>query len=104
MGPVTDPQVMDWRDVLARLQAAHPTPVERSLVARLQSGQALILVQPILRSSAWNAPWTRLVRRRSIQWERVLQRDPRLRRVEVLPRFGLSFPPRGVRAVIYRVR
>jgi hypothetical protein len=104
MGPVADPGVMDWRNVLQRLQDARPTPVERGLVASLHSGQALILVQPILRSSSWNAPWTRLVKRRAIQWERVLQRDQRLRRVEVLPRFGLATPPRGVRAVIYRVR
>jgi len=103
MGLVADPTVMDWRDALERLRAAHPTPVKNDLVEQLEPGQALILVQPILRAYyQWTAPWTSLVKRRAIQWERVLQRDPRLRRVEALPRFGLSQPPRGVRVVLYR--
>jgi mannosyltransferase len=105
MGFVSDPQVMDWRDALERLQAARPTPVADKLIASLKPGQALILFQPILRAYyQWRAPWTKLVKRRAIQWERVLQRDPRLRRVEALPRFGLTQPPRGVRVVLYRRR
>jgi mannosyltransferase len=103
MGFVSDPTVMDWRDALDRLQASRPTPVADELVSSLRPGQALILVQPILRAYyAWRAPWTKTVKRRAIQWERVLQRDQRLRRVEVLPRFGLTSPPRGVRIVLYR--
>jgi hypothetical protein len=103
MGMVADPTVMDWRDALDRLKAARPSVVENKLVEQLRPGQALILVQPILRAYyQWRAPWTAQVRRRAIQWERVLQRDPRLRRVEALPRFGLSQPPRGVRVVLYR--
>jgi mannosyltransferase len=103
MGMVSDPTVMDWRDALDRLKAARPSVVENRLVGQLKPGQALILVQPILRAYyQWRAPWTAQVKKRAIQWERVLQRDPRLRRVEALPRFGLSQPPRGVRVVLYR--
>jgi hypothetical protein len=103
MGPVPDPSVMDWRDALDRLKDARPSVVENRLVESLEPGQALILVQPILRAYyAWRAPWTAQVKRRAIQWERVLQRDPRLRRVDAFPRFGLSQPPRGVRVVLYR--
>jgi hypothetical protein len=103
MGMVADPTVMDWRDALDRLKAARPSVVENQLVGQLEPGQALILVQPILRAYyQWRAPWTAQVKKRAIQWERVLQRDPRLRRVEALPRFGLSQPPRGVRVVLYR--
>ncbi len=105
MGPVADPTVMDWRDALDRLKASRPSKVENALVERLEPGQALILVQPILRAYyAWRAPWTAEVKRRALQWERVLQRDPRLRRVDAYPRFGLSQPPRGVRVVLYRRR
>jgi len=105
MGMVADPTVMDWRDALDRLKAARPSRVETKLVDELQPGQALILVQPILRAYyAWRAPWTAQVKKRAIQWERVLQRDPRLRRVDAFPRFGLSQPPRGVRVVLYRRR
>ena len=105
MGVVSDPTVMDWRDALDRLKASRPSKVENQLVEQLRPGQALILVQPILRAYyAWRAPWTAQVKRRAIQWERVLQRDPRLRRVDAFPRFGLSQPPRGVRIVLYRRR
>ena len=104
LGEVREPRVFDWRRALERLQRTRPTPTARALVGSLQSGQAVVLFQPLLRSYTWEAPWTSLVRRRVVQWERALDRHPRLRRVEALPRFGLRFPPRGVRAVIYRVR
>jgi hypothetical protein len=104
LGAVREPRVFDWRGALERLERTRPTPTARRLVGSLRSGQALVLVQPLLRSYTWEAPWTSLVRRRVVQWERALDRHPRLRRVEALPRFGLQFPPRGVRAVIYRVR
>lgn len=104
LGAQDDPRYLDWTDVTDRLLLTPPTPTARELVDRMQPGQAVILVQPILRSYRWNAPWTRLVKRRSIEWERALNADPRLRRVESFPRFGLRPPPRGVRAVLYRVR
>jgi mannosyltransferase len=103
MGMVSDPTVMDWRDALDRLKASRPSQVENKLVEQLEPGQALILVQPILRAYyAWRAPWTAQVKKRAIQWESVLRRDPRLRRVDAFPRFGLSQPPRGVRVILYR--
>jgi hypothetical protein len=104
LGPQDDPRYLDWTDATDRLLLTPPTPTARELVDRMQPGQAVILVQPILRSYRWNAPWTRLVKRRSREWERALNADPRLRRVESFPRFGLRPPPRGVRAVLYRVR
>jgi hypothetical protein len=104
LGEERDPRVFDWRDALARLQAARPRRTARALVDSLRPGQAVVLVQPLLRSYTWRAPWTSLVRRRVVQWERALDAEPRLRRVEALPEFGLRFPPRGVRSVIYRVR
>jgi mannosyltransferase len=104
MGPVADPRVMDWRDALERLKAAKPRGTSRAVLASLRPGQAVVLVQPILRPDRWRAPWTALVRERVVQWERLLDADPRLRRLETFPRFGLKAPPRGVRAVLYRVR
>lgn len=104
LGAQDDPRYLDWTDATDRLLLTPPTPTARELVDRMQPGQAVILVLPILRSYRWNAPWTRLVKRRSIEWERALNADARLRRVESFPRFGLRPPPRGVRAVLYRVR
>jgi len=104
LGPVADPRVFDWRDALERLEAARPTPTSDPLIESLETGQALILVQPIIRTTSWRAPWTALVRRRVAQWEEVLNTDPRLRRSEALPEFGFKPLPRGIRTVIYRKR
>jgi hypothetical protein len=102
MGPVEDPLVFDWRDAVDRLRAAKPTPTSDRLVRTLRPGQELVLVQPIIRTARWGAPWTSLVRRRAAQWEYRLDRDPRLRREAVVPVFGFDPLPRGVRAVVYR--
>ena len=101
MGPVRDPRIMDWRNALERLQKNRPKATSDALVATLAPGQHLLLVQPIIRGSRWGAPWTELVRRRAAQWERRLDRDPRLVRVLTAPHFNGRRPPRGVRAVLY---
>ena len=102
MGPVTDPQVFDWRDALARLRAAKPKPTSDALIEPLRPGQQLLLMQPIIRTAAWGAPWTKLVRRRAAQWERV----PRSRSSACCARWRAPMLagrplPRGVRAVLY---
>ena len=102
LGPVSDPRVMDWRDALDRLRAAKPGPTASAAVDTLEEGQELVLVQPILRTAQWGAPWTSLVRKRSVQWERRLDADPRVRREAVVPVFGYDRLPRGVRAIVYR--
>jgi len=104
LGPFPDTGVMDWRDALVRLQAAQPIAVATSLVDTMRPGQAVLLVQPIIRSARWGAPWTSLVRRRAAEWERVLDGEPRLVREAVKPRFNQRRLPRGVRTVRYRVR
>jgi hypothetical protein len=100
MGPVADPTVMDWRDVRDRLQAAKPTPTEDALVRTLKPGQRLLLVAPIIRGGSWSASWTSLVRRRSAQWQRVLDHDKRLSRTLAAPHLN-GRRPKGVRLVLY---
>jgi hypothetical protein len=104
LGPVEDPRVFDWTDALDRLQAAKPKPTIDRLLRRMLPRQEVVLVQPILRTGRWKAPWTSLVRRRVVQWERRLDSDPRVRREAQVPVFGYDRLPRGVRAVVYRVR
>jgi mannosyltransferase len=101
LGPVKDPLIFDWTDALDRLEARGPVRVVRGLLPTLRPGQKLVLVQPIIRTGRWGAPWTRLVRRRAQQWERTLDHLPQLRRIEVVPRFGNRRLPRGVRTVLY---
>lgn len=107
LGPVPDPLVMDWRDALARLEAAKPRETAEELVDRLPVGGRLLLVQPIIRAPqlaetarGWEAPWTSLVRRRSLEWGTLLARDRRLVRVAVTLLTEETF--KDVRGTIYR--
>jgi mannosyltransferase len=101
MGFVPDPEIFDWRDATDRLKAAHPKAVANQIISTMHSGQHLVLVEPILRTARWNAPWTSLVKRRSIQWEKALDDDKRLSRTLDVPEFKHRRPPRGVRIVLY---
>jgi len=102
LGPVEDPRVFDWRDAEARLKETYAKPTIDRLVRTLRPGQELVLIQPLLRSGRWGAPWTKLVRRRSLQWEHQLNNHPAMRREAAFPVFGYDRLPRGIRAVVYR--
>jgi mannosyltransferase len=82
LGPVPDPRVFDWRDVVDRLKAAQPRPTLAALLATVPRGREFVVVTPVFRDyRAWDATWTRLVWRRSIAWTGLLGRDPRFRLV-----------------------
>jgi mannosyltransferase len=104
LGPVDDPRVLDWSDITERLEAKRPKATINGLLATMRPGQEIVLAQPILRTGRWRAPWTSLVRRRVIQWERFLDKDPRVRREAVVPVFGYDRLPRGIRCVVYRIK
>jgi hypothetical protein len=101
MGPVKDPTIFDWRNALDRLRAAKPTPTADRLIRMLQPGQKILLIEPIIRTARWGAPWTSEVRKRAAQWERVLDRDKRLSRTLATPVLEGKPLPKGVRAVLY---
>jgi hypothetical protein len=101
LGRVTDPGVMDWRDGLTRLRAARVDNTLQPLLDTVPVGGHVLIVRPIIRSDAsWRAPWTKLVRRRSAQWDRALAADERFGRIDVEPnRYGDV--SEGVRAKLY---
>ncbi len=88
LGWFPDPQVMDWRDAVKRLRA---TRAKRNLVPILDGmrvGQQLDLIRPITsRHNEWVAPWTSLVKRRSLQWIHVVERDKRFKLVKISNNF-----------------
>ena len=102
LGTVDDPGVMDWRDALARLRGAGVQETLGPLLDRVPRGGRVLLVRPIVEGDArsWQAPWTRLVRRRSSKWFRALNRDPRFERVDVTP-LRAAESGRGVRGILY---
>jgi len=101
LGPVTDPQVFDWRDALERLRVADPRPTADSLVRSVRIGARLVLLLPETRSGRWTAPWTRLVKARSAAWERLLRDDQRLRLTDEIPPRSAAPRPRGIRALVF---
>jgi mannosyltransferase len=89
LGPVADPGVMDWRDALARLQAARFSRVLGPAIRRLPPDGRLLVVQP--RFSHPDSPWTRDIRAIARRWGRALRRSPLLRRTRVVqPAHGSS--------------
>ena len=79
LGPVGDPEVMDWRDALSRLRATQPELTLAPLLDSLPPGTRVLLVAPETGQGHWTAPWTRLVALRSDEWTLALGADPRFR-------------------------
>jgi hypothetical protein len=50
------------------------------ILDKMRVGQQLYLIRPITsRENEWQAPWTSLVKRRSLQWIHVMDRDHRFK-------------------------
>jgi mannosyltransferase len=76
IGPVRDPTYMNWVNALPRLRRARPAAVLDPLIGNLRLGQQVLFVRPLTEGAQnWEAPWTRLVRRRSAQWGAILTAD-----------------------------
>jgi hypothetical protein len=76
IGRVSDPSYMNWVHAQSRLQNASPAATLRPLVSSLKPGQQLLYVRPLTEGvENWQAPWTRLVRRRAAEWGALLQAD-----------------------------
>ncbi len=76
IGPVSDPSYMNWVDALGRLQRAAPAATLSPMVASLRPGQQLLYLRPLTEGVLnWEAPWTRLIRRRAADWGALLQAD-----------------------------
>jgi mannosyltransferase len=89
LGMVSDPRVMDWRDALARLQAARFAEVLGAEARRLPHGARLLLVQPVF--SHPDSPWTLRIRAIARRWGRALRRSHLVRQLRtVRPAHGSS--------------
>jgi mannosyltransferase len=78
LGETRNPGVMDWRDALDRLERASPAQTLRPLLERQRAGDRVVVVRPVFHEEEdWQAPWTALVRDRSLEWARALAADRR---------------------------
>jgi hypothetical protein len=100
-GGLTEVGVWDWRDGVSRLEKTTPERDLQPLIDALPAGRRVVLFSPNTTQGRWQAPWTKLVRLRSQEWQQYLSNDARLRITSVRP---VSFePPRPnpVEATVY---
>lgn len=103
LGPVEKAGVMDWRDAQDRLEAATPEENLEPLLDSVAPSSRVMLVHPVTSDiQSWDAPWTRLVRRRAAQWGQAMERDERFTRESAVPSFYRRAGRIGVRGVLYR--
>jgi mannosyltransferase len=85
-GTLPDPQSMNWVDALTRLQNANPNTTLNGLIATLRPNQQVLFVRPLTEGAQnWQAPWTKLVRRRSAQWGALFASNSNLKPVAWAP-------------------
>jgi hypothetical protein len=83
LGRVHDPRITDWRDIVERMREARPPKSIEPVLRRVRPGRRLLVIRPIIRGRyGWRAPWTRLVRDRSVQIAKLLEDDERFRKVD----------------------
>ena len=89
LGRVADAGVMDWRDALARLDAARFAAVLGPQVRRMRRGARLLLVQPVFRHP--DSPWTLKIRAIARRWGGAVRRSRLLYRLRMVrPTHGSS--------------
>ncbi len=100
-GPLADLGVTDWRDGTEHLEQTTIAKDLEPILAAIPPGRRVVLVTPdfgIL--GRWKAPWSELVRARSLAWEDAMHSDPRFRVVTVEPPNPVR-RPNEVRAIVF---
>jgi mannosyltransferase len=100
-GGLTEVGVWDWRDGVERLKKTTPERDLKPLIDALSAGGRVVLFSPITTQGRWQAPWTKLVRLRSEEWQQYLSNDARLSITSVLPASLESPRPNPVEATVY---
>jgi hypothetical protein len=102
MGFVPDVGVFDWRDGVERLRATTPERDLQPILDELPPGGRLVLVRPIIGDdlTSWRAPWTKLVRLRSEEWEQYVTNDRRFRPTSIYPPEKDEYGPKPLRATV----
>jgi hypothetical protein len=103
MGRTSDPRMLNWVDVVDRLEAAKPLPTYEQVMKGVPVGGQVLLIRPLtIGITNWSAPWTFLVRQRSAEWSALLRNDPRLVKETSSPWFYIPAATVANSAVLYR--
>jgi hypothetical protein len=80
-GPVDDPHVVDWRNIVLRLRQAHGCLAVNPTIEALRPGGHVLEVNPVRRLGANGTAWYRAVNAQVASIDRLLGTDPQLRAV-----------------------
>jgi hypothetical protein len=78
LGLVSDPSVVDWRNLRARLAAAQPSETLALLVGELSLGQRVLLVEPVTSSGPTRSTYAAALARQTNEVEDFLLTNPGL--------------------------
>ncbi len=82
IGAVADPEVVDWRDGLARMEAATPAVGLAHLVEALPSGHRVLLACPRIATTTDDLEWEQLMDHNCQSWRAALDQDPGMKLVQ----------------------
>ena len=77
-GPVSDPYVVDWRNLVSRLQQAQPCAAVNPSIDTLPTGAHVLEVNPVRQLGANGSAWYRAVNAQVAAIDRLLATDPSL--------------------------
>jgi hypothetical protein len=75
-GPVPDPRVVDWRDLVQRLQRSNPCVTVAPAIAALPPGSHVLVVNPYRHLGASGTTWARTVNAQVGAVNQLILRDP----------------------------
>ena len=101
-GPVRDPLVVDWRNILARLHAARPCATVAPSIDALPLGASVLVVDPSRSLGANGTSWSQVVNAQVQGVETLLASDPALVAVDNYQEALKPRPFAPVDAVLYR--
>ncbi len=101
VGPVPDPRVVDWRDILARFKRSSVHAVLSPMLAKLTPGQRVVLVVPVKFSTS--PLYMKLIHRASDRWLFAISHDHSFRLITTsYAQWNQAGVP--VEAYVYRYR
>ena len=80
-GPVSDPYVVDWRNIVSRLRQAQPCAAVAPSIDALPVGAHVLEVNPVRQLGASGSAWYRAVNGQVAEIDRLIATDPSLHAV-----------------------
>jgi 4-amino-4-deoxy-L-arabinose transferase-like glycosyltransferase len=101
-GPVSDPYVVDWRNLVERLEAANPCQAVGATINAVPLGTQVLEIDPARRLGASGTAWSKTVNARVVAVDDLLAGDTSLSPEASFAPAMVPRPFSPVRAVLYR--